>query len=163
VLVAELQLRLLSFPLPGGGQTSVAGPTGTLVGALLAVRRGTGDLDPTIGVTSHLPHPQATSSRVGIDARTADLIAWSSHRALIPLRSTSDSRVYVSPVIARIEASSSARVRFVLGPRTILQQSFNPVNTQAILDRCCKGAIRCLRKSPSTIMDVRPPLARVLT
>jgi hypothetical protein len=37
VLVAELRLRLLSFTLPGGVQTSVAGPAGTLVGALLAV------------------------------------------------------------------------------------------------------------------------------
>jgi hypothetical protein len=34
---------------------------------------------------------------------------------------------------------------------------------QAILDPCCRGAMRRLRKSPSTIMDVRPPFARFLT
>jgi hypothetical protein len=82
---------------------------------------------------------------------------------LIPLGSTSDSGVYVSPVIARIETSNLAWVRSVLGPHTILQQSFDPVYMQAILDRCCRGAMRRLRKSPNTIMDIRPPLARVLT
>jgi hypothetical protein len=71
--------------------------------------------------------------------------------------------VYASPVITRIEVSSSALDRSVPTPRTTLQQSFTPVNMQAILDRCCRGAMRHLRKSPSTIMDVRPPLARVLT
>jgi hypothetical protein len=59
VLMAELRLRLLSFPLPGGGRTSVAGPAGTLVGTLLAVGQGAGDLDPTTGVASHLPDRQA--------------------------------------------------------------------------------------------------------
>jgi hypothetical protein len=59
VLVPQLRLRLLSFPLPGRGRTSMVGPTGTLVGTLLAVGRGAGDLDPTIGVTSHLPDCQA--------------------------------------------------------------------------------------------------------
>jgi hypothetical protein len=37
----------------------MARPTGTLVGALLAGGQGTGDMDPTIGVTSYLPDRQA--------------------------------------------------------------------------------------------------------
>jgi hypothetical protein len=32
----------------------------------------------------------------------------------------------------------------------------------AILDRCCRGAMQHFKKSPSTIMDVRPPLASSL-
>jgi hypothetical protein len=58
-VVLVVEFRLLPFPFPGGGRTSVAGPAGGLVGALLAVGRGPGDLDPTIGVTSHLPDCQA--------------------------------------------------------------------------------------------------------
>jgi hypothetical protein len=58
--VAALRLRFLPFPFSGGGWTSVAGPAGTLVGALLAVGRGAGDMDPTVGVTSYLPDRQAT-------------------------------------------------------------------------------------------------------
>jgi hypothetical protein len=49
------------------------------------------------------------SSRVGSDARIAVRIAWSSHRALIPLGSTSSSRAYASPVIPQIRTSSSRR------------------------------------------------------
>jgi hypothetical protein len=127
----------------------VAGPPGTLVGALLVVRRGAGDPD--------------TSSRVGIDAKTDDRNAWSSHRDLTPLGSTSVSRLNVSPVIPRIATSSSALVKSVPGPHVILQQSFGPVYMQAILDRCCRGAIHRFRKSPSTIRDVRPPFTRFLT
>jgi hypothetical protein len=51
----------------------------------------------------------------------------------------------------------------VPGPHAILQQSFVPVYMQAILVRCCRGAIRRFRKSPSTIRDVRPLLERFLT
>jgi hypothetical protein len=82
---------------------------------------------------------------------------------LIPLGRTSDSKENASPVIPRIEISSSALVKSVPGPRAILQQSFGPVYMQAILDHCCRGAMRRLRKSPSTIKDVRPPLASYLT
>jgi hypothetical protein len=103
------------------------------------------------------------SSSVGNDARTAVRIAWSPHRALIPLESTNDSRAYTLPVIARIRTSNSVQDRSEPAPRIILLQSFTLMNMQAILDCCCRGAMRHLRKSPSTIMDVRLHLARVLT
>jgi hypothetical protein len=141
----------------------MAGPAGALVGALVALGRGAGDPDPAIGVSPTCQTARPSSSRVGNDARTAVRIAWSSHRALIPLGSTSDSGAYASPVIARIRTSSSAPDRSELAPRTILLQSFILVNMQAILDRCCRGAMRHLKKSPRTTRDVRPPLARVLT
>jgi hypothetical protein len=105
---------------------------------------------------------RSPSSRVGSDARIVVRIPWSSHRALIPLGSTSSSGVYASLVIPQISTSSSASDRFVPAPRSILLQSFTPVNMQAILDRYCSGVMRRLRKSPSTIIDVRPPLARTL-
>jgi hypothetical protein len=163
VLVAGLRLRLLPLPFPGGAgppwQNSL-GPWWVccwLAGEVPGIRILRLGSSPTCR-TARPP-----SSKVGIDARTAVRIAWSSHRALIPLGSTSDSGVYVLPVIAWIEASSSIPDRSVLAPSTILQQLFTSVNMQAILDRCCREAMRRLRKSPSTIMDVRPPLARVLT
>jgi hypothetical protein len=141
----------------------VAGPAGASIGALVAVRQGAGDPDPTIGVASHLPDCQAAlaeSRQQRQDRRPHRLVLA---QGLDPLGSTSDSRAYASPVITRIRTSSSVPDRSEPAPRMILLQSFIPVNMQAILDRCCRGAMRRLRKSPSTIMDVRPPLARVLT
>jgi hypothetical protein len=91
---------------------------------LLAVERGAGDSDPTIGVAPHLPDRQTALVRVGNDARTVVRIAWSSHRALIPLGTTSDSGAYASPVIDRIRTSSSVLDRSELAPWTILQQLF---------------------------------------
>jgi hypothetical protein len=118
---------------------------------------------PRLGSPPSCRTARPPSSRVGIVARTTERSAWSSHRALIPLGRTRDSWLNASPVIARIDASSSALVKSEPGQRAILQESFDPVYMQAILDRCCRGAMRRLRKSPSTIMDVRPPLASSLT
>jgi hypothetical protein len=118
---------------------------------------------PRLGLPPSCRAARPPSSRVGIDARTIDRSAWSSHRALIPLGRTRDSRLNASPVIARSAASSSALEKSELGPRAILQQSFGPVYIQAILDRCCRGVMRRLKKSPSTIIDVRPPITSSLT
>jgi hypothetical protein len=82
---------------------------------------------------------------------------------LIPLGRTRDSRLNASSVIARNTVSSSALEKSVPCPRAILQQSFVPVYMQAILVRCCRGATRRFRKSPSTISEVRPLLERFLT
>jgi hypothetical protein len=90
VLMAGLRLRLLPFPFPGGGWTSVAGLTGPwsarcwLSGELPGIRI------PRLGSPPTCRTARPPSSRVSIDARTAIRIAWSSHRALIPLGSTSD-------------------------------------------------------------------------
>jgi hypothetical protein len=121
LLVPVLRHRHLLLSPPGGGRTSMAGPPGTLVSALLAVRRGAGDPDSTVGVTSYQPDARPPSSRVGIDAKTDDCNAWSSHRALTPFGRTSVSRLNVSPINAWIAASSSALVKSVPGPRVILQ------------------------------------------
>jgi hypothetical protein len=48
---------------------------------------------------------QGSSSRVGRDAWIAIRIPWSSHRALIPLGSTSSSGAYASPVICDISGT----------------------------------------------------------
>jgi hypothetical protein len=40
--------------------------------------------------------------------------------------------------------------------------SFGPVNQQHRRVLLCSGAIRRLRKSPTTCIDVRPPVAKVL-
>jgi hypothetical protein len=118
---------------------------------------------PLLGSPLTCQTARPPSSRVGSDALTAVRIAWSSYKALIPLGSTSSSGAYALPVIARIRTSSSTLDRSEPAPCMILLQSFTPVNMQAILDHCCRGAMRRLRKSPSTIINIRPPLARVWT
>jgi hypothetical protein len=127
VLVPVLRHRHLLLSFPGGGRTSGSWLPGTFAGTLLAVRCGIRNLEPAIGVASQLPDRRPPSSRVGIDARTDDRNAWSSHRALTPLGRTRDSRLNASPVIVRSAASSSALVNSELGPCTILLQSFSPV------------------------------------
>jgi hypothetical protein len=58
--VPVLRHRHLLLPFPAGGRTSGSWLPGTFTGTLLAVRCGTGDLEPAIGVASQLPDHQAT-------------------------------------------------------------------------------------------------------
>jgi hypothetical protein len=59
-------------------------------------------------------------------------------------------------------SSSSSQDRSVPGPRWTLQMSFGPVNQQHKRGLLCSDAIRCFRRSPTTCIDVRPPLAKTL-
>jgi hypothetical protein len=73
-----------------------------------------------------------------------------------------DSGTKVSPVIPPTRTASSSQDRSVPGPRWILPMSFTPVNQQHMRALLCSGAIRRFRKSPTTCIDVRPPVARPL-
>jgi hypothetical protein len=73
-----------------------------------------------------------------------------------------DSGTKVSPVIPPTRTTSSSQDRLVPGPRWILPMSFAPVNQQHRRALLCIGAIRCFRKSPTTCIDVRPPVAKPL-
>jgi hypothetical protein len=153
----------LSFPFPAGPGPPGLGPLGPWLARCWRSGEAPGMWIPRLGSPLSCRTARPPSSRVGIDARTVNRNAWSSHRALIPLGRTRDSRLNASPVIARNAVSSSTLEKLVPGPRAILQQSFVPVYMQAILVCCCRGAIRRFRKSPSTIRDVRPLLERFLT
>jgi hypothetical protein len=59
-------------------------------------------------------------------------------------------------------SSSSSQDRLVLGPRWILPMSFRSVNQQDRRDLLCSGTIRRFRRSPTTCIDVRPPVAKTL-
>jgi hypothetical protein len=59
VLVPVLRHRHLLLPFPEGCRTYGSGLPGTFTGALLAVRSGTEDMEPAVGVTSQLPDCQA--------------------------------------------------------------------------------------------------------
>jgi hypothetical protein len=50
----------------------------------------------------------------------------------------------------------------VPSPRWILPMSFGPVNQQHRRGLLCSGAIRRFRRSPTTCIDVRPPVAKPL-
>jgi hypothetical protein len=153
------------YPLPRIDRCrgSMAGLAGAWIDAMGLSGNAPGIRMPRLGSPLTCRTTSPPSLRVDSDARIAVRIPWSLHRALIPLGSTNSSGAYASPVIPRIRTSSSASDRSVPAPHSILLQSFTPVNMQAILDRCCRGAMQRLRKSPSTIIDVRPHLARTLT
>jgi hypothetical protein len=59
-------------------------------------------------------------------------------------------------------SSSLSRDRSVPGPRWILQMSFEPVNQQDMRGLFYSGVIRRFRRSPTTCIDVRPPVAKTL-
>jgi hypothetical protein len=50
----------------------------------------------------------------------------------------------------------------VPGPRWILPMSFGPVNQQHRRGLLCSGMIRRFRRSPTTCIEVRPPVAKTL-
>jgi hypothetical protein len=124
------------FPFPAGVGPPWLDPPGPWLARCWRSGEAPGIWIPRLGSPPTCRTARPPSSRVGIDARTADHNAWSSHRALIPLGRTSDSRLNASPVIVRSDASSSSLEKLVPGPRAILQQSLGPVYMQAILDRC---------------------------
>jgi hypothetical protein len=51
---------------------------------------------------------------------------------------------------------------FQLLPGWIRPMSFEPANQQHRRTLLCSGAIRRFRKSPTTCMEIRPPVAKVL-
>jgi hypothetical protein len=73
-----------------------------------------------------------------------------------------DSGTKVSPVIPPTRTVSSSQDRSVPGPRWILPMSFGPVNQQHRHGLLCSGVIRRFRRSPTTCVDVRPPVAKPL-
>jgi hypothetical protein len=67
-----------------------------------------------------------------------------------------------SSVIPFTRSSSSSQDRSVPDPRWIWPMSFETVNKQHRRALLCSGVIRRFRKSPTTCMEVRPPVAEVL-
>jgi hypothetical protein len=68
----------------------------------------------------------------------------------------------VSPVIPPTRTASSSQDRSVPGPRWILPMSFTLVNQQHRRALLYSSAIRRFRKSPTTCIDIRPPIAKPL-
>jgi hypothetical protein len=68
----------------------------------------------------------------------------------------------VSPVIRPTRTTSWSQDRSVPGPRWILPMSLAPVNQQHRRALLYSGMIRRFRKSPTTCIDVRPPVAKPL-
>jgi hypothetical protein len=73
-----------------------------------------------------------------------------------------DSGMKVSPVIRPTRTTSWSQDRSVPGPRWILPMSLAPVNQQHRRALLYSGMIRRFRKSPTTCIDVRPPVAKPL-
>jgi hypothetical protein len=99
------------------------------------------------------------SSRVGSQSRIADLNPWLSQSEEMPSGGIKDSTTKDSPVIFT-RSSSSSQDRSVPGPRWTRPRSFEPVNQQLRHALACNDAIQRCKKSPTTCIDVRPPVAR---
>jgi hypothetical protein len=102
------------------------------------------------------------SSRVGSEANIAVLNPGSSQSAGMPWGRIRDSGMKDSLVIPFTRSSSSSQDRSVLVLRWIQPMSFEPVNQQHRRTLLCSGAIQRFRKSLTTCIDVRPPVAKVL-
>jgi hypothetical protein len=102
------------------------------------------------------------SSRVGSVAMIAVLRPGSSQSAGMSWGSIRDSGTKLSPVIPPARSSSSSQDRSVPDPRWILPMLFESVNQQDRHGLLCSGAIRRFRRSPTTCIDVRPPIAKTL-
>jgi hypothetical protein len=102
------------------------------------------------------------SSKVSSVAKIVVLSPGSSQSAGIFWGRIRDSETKVSPVIPPTRTASSSQDRLVPGPRWILPMSFTPVNQQHRRTLLCSGAIQRFRKSPTTCIDVRPPVAKPL-
>ena len=68
----------------------------------------------------------------------------------------------ISLVIPPTRTASSSQDRSVPGSRWILSMSFTPVNQQHRRALLYSGVIRRFRKSPTTCMEVRALVAKVL-
>jgi hypothetical protein len=110
-LAAPRGCRPLRLVVPPG-----LGPPGPWLARCWRSGEAPGMWIPRLGSPPSCRTARPPSSRVGIDARTVDHSAWSSHRALILLGRTRDSRLNASPVIAQSDASSSALEKSVPGP-----------------------------------------------
>jgi hypothetical protein len=102
------------------------------------------------------------SSKVGNMAKIVVLNPGSSQSAEMSWGRIRDSGTKDSPVIPFTRSSSSSQDRSVLGPRWIRPMSSELVNQQHRRTLLCSGAIRRFRKSPTTCIEVRPPIAKVL-
>jgi hypothetical protein len=102
------------------------------------------------------------SSKVGSVAKITVLNPGSSHSAGMPWGRIRDSGTKDSPVIPFTRSYSSSQDRSVPGPRWIRSMSFEPMNQQRRRALLCSGVIRRFKKSPTTCMEVRPPVAKVL-
>jgi hypothetical protein len=101
-------------------------------------------------------------SMVPTVAKIAVLRPRSSQSAGMFWGSIRDSGTKVSPVIPPTRTASSSQDRSMPGPRCILPMSFGPVNQQHRRGLLYSGMIRCFRRSPTTCIDVRPPMAKTL-
>ena len=95
-------------------------------------------------------------------AKIAVLNPGSSQSAGMPWGRIRDSGMKDSPVIPFTRTSSSSQDRSVPGPCWIRSMSFGPVNQQHRRALRYSDAIQRFRKSPTTCIDVRPPVARLL-
>jgi hypothetical protein len=102
------------------------------------------------------------SSRVGNVASTAVRSPGSSQSAGMSWGSIKDLGINDSPVIPFTRSSSSSQDRSIPSPRWILPISFGPVNQHHRRGLLCSGMTRRFRKSPTTCMEVRPPVTKVL-
>jgi hypothetical protein len=98
------------------------------------------------------------SSRVSSVAKIDVLRPGSSQSVGMFWGSIRDSGTKVSPVIPPTRTASSSQDRSVPGPRWILSMSFGPVNQQHRRGLLCNGAIQRFRRSPTTCIDVKPPI-----
>jgi hypothetical protein len=143
----------------GRGRTGTRGCTGGLGTPSWCTR----DLDPTEGVpTAGLTNRHAAvveGRQRGQDRRSQPWIITERRGVLGEYQGFRDKGLTVIPFT---RSSSSFQDRSVPGPRWILLMSFRPVNQQHRRDLLCSGMIRRFRKSPTTCMEVRPPVAKVL-
>jgi hypothetical protein len=95
-------------------------------------------------------------------AKIAVLNPRSSQSAGMPWGRIRDLGTKDSPVIPFTRSFSSSQDRSVPGPRWIRPMSFGPVNQQHKRALLYNDAIQRFRKSPTTCIDVRPPVAKVL-
>jgi hypothetical protein len=101
------------------------------------------------------------SSRVDSEANIAIHSARSSQSVGMPWGSIRDSGIKDSLVIPFTRTSSPSQDRSVPGPRWILQISFGSVNQQLRRGLSCSGVTHRFRKSPTTCIEVRTPVAKV--
>jgi hypothetical protein len=140
----------------GVGAGGCTGGLGTLAGASEIRIPRWGSRPPVWRTATPL------SSRVGSVAKIAVLRPGSSQSAGMIWGRIRDSGTKVSPVIPPTRTASSSQDRSVPGLRWILPMSFGPVNQQHRRGLPCSGAIWCFRRSPTTCIDARPPIAKPL-
>jgi hypothetical protein len=125
-----------------------------------------GDPDPAVGVpATGLANRHAAlveGRQRGQDRRPQAWVIAERRDVLGEYQGLRDSGTKVSPVIPPTRTASSSQDRSVPGPRWILLMSFGPVNQQHRHGLLCSDAIRHFRRSLTTCIDVRPPVAKPL-